>query len=179
LGTITNSFTNFYSNFDNYSSDVTGNFTTLTSELLTTITSVNSLSKRLTASATESQTSINSVSNTITILSTQVNKIEKGFEMYKNRTMQKFEIFDKEVEEMSAVMINRTTMEILMGQISQEISTSGLTASKNISGLAAEMAVMGMAMQNRSKKSQEHLIICEIMLTGSHQKLDEVHIAVL
>ena len=149
MGTLTNSVTKFYATFDNYTSDVSSNFTTLTSELLTTITSVNSLSKRLTASATEAQTSINSVSNTITTLSTQVDKIEMGLDRYKNSTMQKFENVDKEVEEMAGIMINRTTMEMLMGQISQEISISGMSAANNISGLTSEMAVMGTAMQNR------------------------------
>ena len=78
-----------------------------------------------------------------------MNKIERGFEKYKNSTLQKFDNVEKEVVDMSGIMINRTTMEMLMGQISQEISISGMSAAKNISGLAAEMAVMGNAMQNR------------------------------
>ena len=78
-----------------------------------------------------------------------MNKIERGFEKYKNSTLQKFENVEKEVVDMSGIMINRTTMEMLMGQISQEISISGLSAAKNISGLAAEMTIMGNAMQNR------------------------------
>ncbi len=46
--TMSTSFTEFVGHFDNYSIAVASNFTTLTSEMLTSITTINGIGKKMT-----------------------------------------------------------------------------------------------------------------------------------
>jgi hypothetical protein len=52
--TMSSSFTEFIAHFDNYSAAVASNFTTLTEETLTTITSINALTKRVSLLSSDS-----------------------------------------------------------------------------------------------------------------------------
>lgn len=97
---MSSSFTEFITHFDNYSQSVSSNFTTITAEMLTSITTLNGLNKKLTTSEAEFQTSFKSFSN-------RLGSVESGLGQYKNFTLQKFETFEKVVENMDNKMINR------------------------------------------------------------------------
>jgi len=145
---MSTSFTEFISHFDNYSVAVASNFTTLTEEMLTSITTINTLNKKMTSFSSESQTSSKQ-------FSTQLGSLEAGFQVYKNFTLQKFEKIEKEVDFLDMKMVNRTTMEQLMGQISQEILEIGNLASANISGVGSGVDAMITTMQESLKNSSK------------------------
>jgi hypothetical protein len=88
LGIMSTSFTDFIAHFDNYSISVSSNFTTITNEMLTTITSINGLNKRLSSLTSESQSSMKNLSMTLSTVSSHMNGIEAGLGQYKNFTLQ-------------------------------------------------------------------------------------------
>ena len=97
--------------------------------------------------------------------------------------IQKFEIVDKEIESVVDKMVNRTMMEELMGQISQEILDFGTTAASNISDIAAAMETMTSSLQQTteadSSKLRIDLDVLKIkfkQLTGEAEELRQTDI---
>ena len=169
--TMSTSFTEFISHFDNYSIAVASNFTTLTEEMLASITTINSLNKKVSSFSSESQTSAKQ-------FSTQLGSLETGFNVYKNFTLQKFEKIEKEIELVDMKMVNRTTMEQLMGQISQEILEVGNLAAANISSVASGtekmLATMQESLKNSSKSFDSVIDSLKLKTMSLEERIEEL-----
>ena len=148
--TMSTSFTEFIAHFDNYSVAVASNFTTLTGEMLTSITTTNALSKKVSFYNSEFQSSTKE-------LSTKLNAADTGLNQFKNFSLQKFEKLEKIVDSLDFKMVNRTTMELLMGQISQEILDVGTLAAANISSVETDMQQLTLTMQDGMKNASSSL----------------------
>lgn len=148
--TMSTSFTEFIAHFDNYSVAVASNFTTLTGEMLTSITTTNTLSKKVSFYNSEFQSSTKE-------LSTKLNAADTGLNQFKNFSLQKFEKLEKIVDSLDFKMVNRTTMELLMGQISQEILDVGTLAAANISSVETDMQQLTLTMQDGMKNASSSL----------------------
>ena len=142
---MSSSFGEFLGHFNNYSIAVMTNYSSVTEELSTTVTSVRGLYSTVTAINSESKSSMKNLSLTLSKISSHMSDMESGLGLYKNFTLQRIETIEKEMESMGGGMVNRTMVEKLVAHFSEEISDVRVSSTQNFSVISNEVKDMATA----------------------------------
>jgi len=140
---MSSSFGDFLSHFNNYSLAVMSNYSSVTEELSSTVTSIRGLYSTITSVSSESQTTMKNLSVSLSKISSHMFDMESGLVLYKNYTLQRIETIEKEVENMAGGMVNKSMVEKLVAHISEEISDIRISSVNNFTVITDE--VKGMA----------------------------------
>ena len=142
---MSTSFGEFLNHFNNYSIAVMSNYSSMTDELSTTVTTVRSLYSTITSMSTETQISSKNLSQSLSKLSTHMSEMDSGISLYKNFTLSRLEAIEKEVDSMSEVMVNQTTLEKIVIHFSTEITEVKTASTNNFSAVSGEVKDMATA----------------------------------
>jgi len=142
---MSSSFGEFLGHFNNYSIAVMSNYSLVTEELSTTVTSIRGLYSTMTAINIESKASMKNFSLGLSKISSQMFEMESGLGLYKNFTLHRIETIEKEVESMGDGMVNRTMVEKLVAHFSEEISDVRVSTTQNFSVISNEVKDMATA----------------------------------